>query len=188
MNVIEAIYGRRAVRAYAPRAVDDQTLRSLLLAAVHAPSAMNAQPWMFAVVQDRARLARYSDLAKRSLLDLRGIDPKIARYDAVLRDPKFNIFYDAGTLVAIGAEAGTYAEADCWLAAEALMLAAHATGLGTCPIGFAVAVLNRSEVKKELGFPDSAAIVAPLIVGYPSTPPADVARNDPLIVSWIRSS
>ncbi len=188
MNVIEAIYGRRAVRSYAPRSVDDQTIRALLLAAVHAPSAMNAQPWLFAIVQDRKTLQRWSDMAKRSLLDLRGVDPKIARYDSILRDPTYNIFYDAGTLIAVGAKPGTYAEADCWLAAEVLMLAAHATGLGTCPIGFAVGVLNRPDVKSELGFPDSAAVIAPLIVGYPTSPPLDVPRSDPKIVSWVRAS
>ncbi len=184
MTVIEAIYGRRSIRAYSPRVVEEETVRKLLQAAVHAPSAMNAQPWLFAIVQDRAQLARYSDRAKEMLLELRGSEPKLARYDAQLRDPSFNIFYDAGTLVAIGATPGPYADADCWLAAEALMLVAYAAGLGTCPIGLAISVLNRHDVKKELGFPDSAVVIAPIIVGYPSARVAEVPRKEPRVVSW----
>ena len=185
MNVIDAIYGRRAVRTYAPRPVDEGTIRRLLRAATHAPSAMNAQPWLFAVVQNRAQLARYSDLAKLLMLELASADLKARRYDALLRETSFNVFYDAGTLVAIGvAEPGPYADADCWLAAEALMLAAHDAGLGTCPIGFAVPLLNDADVKKELGFPESALIVSPIIVGYPSTTVSEVPRREPRIVSW----
>lgn len=87
--------------------------------------------------------------------------------------------------MAIGAaEPGTYTEADCWLAAEVLMLAAYDAGLGTCPIGFAVPVLNAPDVKRELGFPDAGVVVAPIIVGYPSAPAPDVPRNDPRVVSW----
>ena len=52
-------------------------------------------------------------------------------------------------------------EADCWLAAENLMLAATAKGLGTCCIGFAVGILNTEEVKRELGIPEDGAAVAP---------------------------
>lgn len=53
-------------------------------------------------------------------------------------DPKFKIFYDAGTLILICvARSNDFVAADCWLAAEHLMLAAGAEGLGPCCIGFA---------------------------------------------------
>jgi len=183
MNVLEAIQGRRAVRAYEPRRVEKEVVERLLRAAVHAPSAMNAQPWLFAVIQDKARLARLSDRAKAMLLE--SADPKTRHYGPMLREPSFNVFYDAGTLVAIGAAArGTYTDADCWLAAEALMLAAYDAGLGTCPIGFAVPVLNAPDVKRELGFPDTGVVVAPIIVGYPAATPAEVPRGEPRVVSW----
>ncbi|MFX8160667.1 nitroreductase family protein, partial [Acinetobacter baumannii] len=55
----------------------------------------------------------------------------------------FNVFYNAGTLIVIyGKPMGPFVVADCWLAAENLMLAACAMGLGTCVIGLAVAALN----------------------------------------------
>ena len=64
MNVKEAISARRAVRTYTGEKVDEATVRSLLRAAVQAPSAMNRQPWLFSIIQDASQLARYSERAK----------------------------------------------------------------------------------------------------------------------------
>jgi nitroreductase len=186
MNLIEAIHARRAVRAYSPRKVSDESIHSLLAAAVQAPSAMNAQSWGFAIVQDVARLRRYSDLAKRLLLE-GATDQKTRRYEQLLRDESFNVFYDASTLVVICTTAvGPYTDADCWLAAENLMLAACDQGLGTCCIGFAVPLLNTADVKAELQIPAGGAAIAPVIVGYPSASVAPVARAAPKILSWSR--
>jgi nitroreductase len=187
MNFNEIIQARRAVRAFQPRQVEERVVRDLLRAAVLAPSAMNTQAWLFAVVQNAAQLKRYSDRGKELLLQRASRDPKTGHYAARLEDPKFNVFYDATTLIAIAeAERGTYTEANCWLAAENLMLAACDAGLGSCPIGFSVPVLNTAEVKAELNLPASAVVVAPIIVGYPSAVAPFVPRNDPRIVSWSR--
>jgi nitroreductase len=80
---------------------------------------------------------------------------------------------------------GTFVTADCWLAAENLMLAACAMGLGTCCIGFAVPVLNAPDVKRELGIPADVTAVAPIIVGVPrdATPP--VPRKGPDVLRWV---
>jgi nitroreductase len=187
MNVIEAIGARRAIRAYLPRVVDEATVRSLLSAAVHAPNAMNEQLWRFAVVQDKKQLASWSDRAKRMLLDQASSDPKTRHYNPRLADPRFNIFYDASTLVVIGSrERGTYTDADCWLAAENLMLAACEAGLGSCPIGLAVPLLNTPEAKEELRFPSTAVVVAPILLGYPSAAAPAPPRAEPQILSWTR--
>jgi nitroreductase len=83
-------------------------------------------------------------------------------------------------------ERGTYTDADCWLAAENLMLAACEAGLGSCPIGFAVSLLNTREAKEELRFPSAAVVVAPILLGYPrGTVPAP-PRTEPQILSWTR--
>jgi nitroreductase len=189
MNLTEAIYARRATRAFTPGMVEEPLLRSLLAAAVQAPSAMNTQSWKFAVVQNAAQLRRYSDLAKQLMLDrLKAqADAKASHYREMLGDAGFNIFYDATTLVAIGVDAPTdYSGADCWLAAENLMLAATEAGLGTCCIGFAVPMLNTGDVKRELGFAPGATVFAPIIVGYPSLKPDPVPRKAPQIASWAR--
>jgi nitroreductase len=122
MFLTQAIFARRAVRSYTSQEVDEPTLTTLLRAAVQAPSAMNRQPWLSAVVQDEAQLKRYSDRAKMMLLAQADGDPKSAHYASMLTDPSFNIFYNATTLVVIGvAERGRYSDADGWLAAQNLM-------------------------------------------------------------------
>lgn len=193
-DVIQAIYERRAVRTYTAQAPSDDTLRELLDAAVHAPTAMHVEPWAFLIVQDRALLARLSERAKRMLLDELDAGSDLAhdaatknRLRAMLGEASFNIFYDAGTLVVICRKPdGRYAEADCWLAAENLMLAACAKGLGTCCIGFAVPVLNAPEVKAELGVPAEYAAVVPIIVGYSRGAVHPVPRKPPQILRWVR--
>lgn len=194
LTALDVIFTRRSVRAYAPQTVDAPTVRSLLDAAVQAPTAMHAEPWAFAVVQDRALLKRISDRAKGSWAaevahyrDLHpGGDPAAATaFAARFASPDFSVFYDAGTLIAICSKTrGPFAAADCWLAAENLMIGACALGLGTCCIGSAVPVLNSAETKRELGIPADVEVIVPIIVGVAREPAADVPRKAPDIVSW----
>jgi len=190
-DVLRAIYHRRAVRAYRPEQPPEAQIRELLEAAVQAPTAMHLEPWGFAVVQDRALLKRLSDRAKSLLLKsdfaVGWGSAASHKHDhpRMLSDPAFNIFYDAGTLIVVCRRIeGAFADADCWLAAQNLMLAATAKGLGTCCIGFAIGVLNEPDVKRELGIPEEGAAVAPVIVGTPRIEPAPVARKAPVILGW----
>jgi nitroreductase len=189
LGVLEAIRQRRAVRNYIQENPGDDCIRGLLEAAVCAPTAMHLEPWAFVVVQDRALLKRYSDRAKAMVLDehRQGEDARISSHLGMLRDPGYNIFYDSGTLVVICRKANSpFADADCWLAAENLMLAAVAGGLGTCCIGFALPVLNAPDVKRELGIPEEGAAVAPILLGRVRGTVAAVPRRPPEILRWVR--
>jgi nitroreductase len=190
-RVMDVIHQRRSVRAYEERQPSASLVRELLEAAVHAPTAMHREPWGFAIVQDRGLLKRWSNRAKAMLRAapeavgwgssalLHGTHP------AMLDDPAFNVFYDAGTLIVVcRREDSPFADADCWLAAQNLMLAATARGLGSCCIGFAVRVLNTTEARRELGIPEQGAAVAPIIVGYARGSVAGVPRKAPDILSW----
>jgi len=68
MDVLEAIYQRRSVRAYTDQPVDRTTVEALIKAATHAPSSMNEQPWAFIVIQDSKRLASWSERIKAYVL------------------------------------------------------------------------------------------------------------------------
>jgi nitroreductase len=185
MDVMEAIYQRRAVRSYTSKPVARALIDKLLRAAVQAPSAMNQQPWAFVVIQDRALLRRYSDRAKAVFLVQAAVDPRHSHFRETLGSPDFNVFYDAGTLIVICAGPGALSTAeDCCLAGENLMLAACALGLGTCPIGLARPMLNLPEIKTELDIPPEFSPVLPIIVGFPkgTTPP--VARAEPRVFAW----
>jgi nitroreductase len=64
MNLIEAVYHRRAVRDYTDAPVDPELLRFVIAAAIQAPNAMNRQPWSFVIVTNRDVLDRCSQRAK----------------------------------------------------------------------------------------------------------------------------
>lgn len=185
MDVKQAIYARRAVRDYTIEPVDQDTLRMVIDAAVEAPSAVNQQPWMFSVVRDKSLLARISHEAKAFMLKKTAAALLSHHFQEVLGNPTFNIFYNAPALIVISALAESeWAVEDCTLAAENLMLAATAAGLGTCWIGFAQGWLATPEGKAALKLPENYKPVAPIIVGHPKFVPPPVARNEPRI-NWI---
>ncbi len=184
---LKVIYARHSVRAYAPAPLDSATVQTLLDAAVHAPTAMHEEPWAFVVVQDRMLLKRLSDLAKPLFVEevrhrnAHGVGHSFDHFTK----PEFNIFHGAPVLIIICAKPSSpFVAADCWLAAENLMLAASAIGLGTCVIGSAVAALNIHKTKTELGIPDEYSAIAPIVVGVPSGDTQVTSRKEPLILSW----
>jgi nitroreductase len=185
MDLIEAIISRRAVRDYTAQAVDERTIRRLIDAAVHAPSAVNQQPWTFTVVRDQSVLDRISRDAKSHMLATMPASRHSDRFRSLLDDPNFHIFYHAPVLILISAIAqGPWIVEDCALAAENMMLAAYAAGLGTCWIGFAQSFLNTSDGKNVLDLPAAWVPVAPIIVGHPKAAPPPVARNEP-VLRWV---
>jgi nitroreductase len=188
VSTLDAIYHRRAVRDYAPQAIEKAVILALLDAAVHAPTAMKAEPWSFVVIQDKNLLRRLSDSAKDKLRgDLQQSDSiRAKQLLELVNKPEFNVFYNAGTLIVIcGKSEGPYITADCWLAAENLMLAAYAKGFGTCVIGLAVSTLNTPEWGAELKIPAGTTVVAPIILGVPAGETPPVPRKPPEVVAWM---
>jgi len=188
MDLMDAIYSRRAVRDFTPEPVDEKTLRQLIDAAIQAPSAVNEQPWSFSVVLDRALLARISAESKAHMLKTSavGLLSHSPRFKQILNDPNFDIFYHAPALIVISAVAGgPWVLEDCALAAENLMLAARGLELGTCWIGFSQSWLGTADGKAALSLPPAYLPVAPIIVGHPKSAQPAVARKEPQI-NWIR--
>jgi nitroreductase len=173
------------VRHYAPTVVDEATVRSLLFAAVQAPSTLNQQPWAFGVCHGHERLRTYSELAKRHLVET--YHPQWEQYlrSELYENPNYDVFHGAGTLIVIYAVSGRmHPTEECCLAAQNLMLAAHGLGLGTCPIGFARPWLDLPETKRRFGVADHLQAVFPLVLGYPALAEPSPGRREPEIACW----
>ncbi len=184
MNLREAIYSRRAVRDFTTEAVDEATLKELIDAAIQAPSAVNQQPWRFTVVRDQKMLAEISRQSKAHMLRTSPAALASPHFNAILNNPEFDIFYHAPALIVISAANGPWIVEDCALAAQNLMLAACAAGLGTCWIGFAQGWLASREGKSILKLDESIVPVAPIIVGHPKDGTPAVPRKR-AVVDWL---
>ncbi|KTD40562.1 nitroreductase family protein [Legionella parisiensis] len=187
IDVIDAIYNRRAVRNYLPQKVDSEIIHQLLDAATHAPSALHEESRGFVVIQNKSLLDRISESAKLLTMDnkKKSLDLQEEHVLKVVQQKEFNVFYNARTLIVIYSTfKGKFVSADCWLAAENLMLAALTYGLSSCVVGFAVPALNLPEWKKELEIPTKMTAVAPIILGWPSGNTLPTSHKPPLILQW----
>ena len=190
-GTLRAIHERRAVRAYTDKPVTREHIDALLDAAVHAPSAVNAQPWAFVVIQKPELLHSYAERAKALLLGepaaaevvSSGL-PELDRLRQMVSEPGYRLFHGAATLITIYSTS-VGGVPDCYLAAENLMLAAWAIGLGTCPIGLATPLFNRTDMKAELGILPTWAAALPIVVGHPAGQAPPPARQPPRIEAWI---
>lgn len=194
LTALDVIYSRRSVRAYTPEQVAQSTVDGLIDAAVQAPAAIGSPALSFVVVQNPRRLQRLSELSKTILCQRAQTEPERfvrLKFDvgdelfARLSDPEFDILHGAGTLVVICARGTEWWEtASCWMAAENLMLAASALGLGTCCIGAAVDALNTAEMRLELAIPPNLTAVAPIVIGVPAQPAGPIERRPADVIAW----
>jgi nitroreductase len=178
MELMDVIKNRRAVREYKDAPVERSAIEHLIYAATLAPSAMNLQPWAFAVLIGSERIEQCGKRAKDWLLAnliLTSDQPSIRH---MIEDPEYALFHHAPALVLVLAKSSTaQAAEDCCLAAENLMLAARDKGLGTCWIGLARTCLDLPATKAEFNVPDQYHVVAPIVLGLPIVWPNSHGRN-----------
>lgn len=185
MNLKDAIYNRRSVRSFTLQPVEREKIETLLDFATQAPSAMNAQPWAFAIIQDRNLLRDYSTRVKEYILNNFDKYPFLEKYKAAFENPVYNIFYNANCLIIIYAKPEhLYAHEDCCLAAQNIMLTAPTLGLGSCSIGFARPFLDFPEFRKEFSIPEDYVAITPIAIGYPKREVPAPGRKEPDILFW----
>jgi nitroreductase len=155
MKVEEAIQKRQSVRKYIDKKVEPEKLQICLQSARLAPSACNAQPWTFVVVDD-ATLAKQVGEATVSLgMNKFGPDAPVFLV-IVLEKPNFTS--KVGTLI----KKIEYPLIDIGIAAENFCLQATELGLGTCMIGW----FDEKKIKSLLNIPKSKSIALVISLGY----------------------
>lgn len=202
-ELVNFVRSRRSVRAFRPNPVSDETLSDLVEFAVTAPSGSNCQSWQFLVINGRdrvwnlalqikkffVRLNRFAGNPLVRYLSLPFTGTALIRYhrehmesvEMALREAEAGrdlLFHSAPALILLhdGGEGSTPLE-DAQYASYNITLLAHAMGLGTCYIGYAVESINRASfIKEYLGIPRANVIRAVLAVGHP-----DVAFEKPAL-------
>ncbi len=174
MELFEAIKGRRSVYAFKPDPVSEDTLMQILDAGTWAPSHRNSQPWEFVLIGAEAR---------KQLLEIyRQVLEAGPLQSPVLPEARKQVFRQfsqdfggAPTLVAVlskppemDIDKAEYPIA-AGLAAQNIMLAAYALGIGTVWLS----VGRHPKAREILQVPEGAEAVAVLVMGYPEAfPPA----------------
>jgi len=149
--------GRRSIRRYLPTPVEPEKLRACLEAARIAPSAHNAQPWRFIVLDDPA----LKDLvAAHAFTSLYGTSRFAAKAPVLL------VFLARRTFVAhqLGGrfQRMHYYLVDVGIAGEHIVLQAEELGLATCWMGW----FSRGGVRRTLKIPRKFKVVALMPLGY----------------------
>ena len=171
MDTIETITRRRTTcRNFTAEMLSREKIIKLINNAVWVPSGSNNQPWRFVVITDMAKMKAYSDAAKKNWLENLANSPHMQQYENSIRNPEYNIFYNAPALVIVYGNSESYWHTyDCSMVAYNLHLLAEEEGLGCCWVGFAHNIFADPSVKKELGIPEEYQLVAPVILGHPAS-------------------
>lgn len=194
-QLVRLMRSRRSCRNYTDKPVEASVLEDLVRIGTSAPSGTNSQKWAFTILPTRhdvnalggrisqffRRLNKMSEkmylrlglkLIGRSELD----DYYQAYYESVreaLREweqsGRDQLFHGASALIIVGSAPGASCPAeDALLATQNILLAAHAMGLGTCLIGFAVEAMRKDPpVKQFANIPDDEDVHAVIAVGHP---------------------
>ncbi|MBE0536508.1 MAG: nitroreductase family protein [Phycisphaerae bacterium] len=157
MNFLELAGSRQSCRAYLDRAVERDKIEYCLEAARLAPSACNAQPWTFVVVDD-APLRR--TVAEKTFGPLRSLNQFVVQAPVlvVIVSERQNLQATIGSLV----KRKAFNQMDVAIAAEHFCLAATESGLGTCMIGW----FDEAAVKAALAIPSGKRVELILAAGY----------------------
>ena len=161
MDVFEAIKGRRSIRAFEPKPVDEKDLKKILEAGMFAPSAGNCQPWDFVVVKD--------EKVKEDLVDAAWGQSFIAEAPVVIVVCA-NIPRTARRYGKRGEE--LYSIQDTAAAAQNIHLTAHALGYGTCWVG----AFDEREAARAIKAPLGIRPLAIIPVGKPAEKPSPPPR------------
>jgi len=158
MQIITSIQKRYSVRKYSSQPVEQEKIERCLEAARLAPSACNAQPWTFIVVDEPQLRDAVAQTARAGTLGMNKFAAEAPVILAIVMEPA-NITSTLGSKI----KRKHYPLIDIGIAAEHFCLQAAAENLGTCMIGW----LNEKKAKKLLGVPASKRIPLLISLGYP---------------------
>jgi len=162
MDVLEAIKGRRSIRAFQSKEIPEEIVEKLIDMARRAPSAGNIQPWEFIIVRKPEIKRRLAEAA----LDQTFIEEAPIVIVVCANENRSSQGY--------GIRGKTlYCLQDTAAATQNILLAAYSFGLGTCWIG----AFREEEAREILEIPYGVRPIAIIPIGYPAEAPPPPSRR-----------
>lgn len=169
-DLLNLIQSRRSHRKYSNRAVEREKIERIIEAGRMAPSACNAQPWKFIVVDDPALLKELAEAAAAKLLGMNWFVDQVPVQIVVVREnPNFT------SKVGGQIKNKDYSLIDIGIACENICLQAEAEGLGSCMLGW----FDENRVKKILSIPKSKRVELIITIGYSLAEKREKRRKPP---------
>ncbi len=169
MDFLEFVSTRQSVRAFDPeRPVEKEKIERIIQAARLAPSACNAQPWHFIVIDEPELKNKVADATSARVLGMNHFT-KQAPVHILLVEEKVNLTSGIGGWV----KQKDYAQMDLGIAAAHITLAAHAEGLGSCILGW----FNEPKMRELLNIPNSKRVWLDIAIGYSVQPIREKKRK-----------
>ena len=193
MELIEGLRTRKSIRKFLDRRVEKNLIAEILSDAHWAPSASNQQPWQFWVVtgevltgltaaimnahqekkksydpsKNKTIPACYVERTKNLFRELRPFISRLGDENKGFIESGSYRFYDAPVVIFISMNRKMPGSRlmDIGMAAENLMLSAHARGLGTCAI--ALTLLYADVISSHLSIGDEDALFLSIALGFP---------------------
>jgi len=164
-ETLDVIANRYSCRAFSDKPVPGDVLDAILTAGLHAPSAVNAQPWRLIVVTDKALIDQI-DATGVALLETNDT----ASYDRTMGRGG-HMLYNTPVIVLIARPLAdnTYADLDCGIMASHLVLAAASLGVNSCIAGMPRVLFAGPQgeaLSKKLGIPDGYRFALSVMLGY----------------------
>jgi nitroreductase len=190
-EIIKNIFERRSIRKYKTEQITEAELESILQAGVYAPSAGSRQSAIIVVCQNaeiNTALGKINKVAFKGRMSTETAyiskeQPSIADNAAIQSG-----FYHAPTVLTLFAPKHfLYSVADCYVAAQNIMLAAHSLGVGSCMVARAEDTFGSElgqRLQKEWGVDETYEAKIHVTLGYPadSKPPVAKPRKDGRII------
>jgi nitroreductase/Pyruvate/2-oxoacid:ferredoxin oxidoreductase delta subunit len=195
-ELVRLMLSRRSCRNFKDGDIDKNILEDLIKIGTTAPSGSNCQDWTFTIVPTKKDVAglgkKIADFFKKlnkmseNTLLRKGMtlfgNKKLQFYwdnyyetvketiDLYENQDIDKLFHKATAVILVGGlKQSSCPSEDALLATQNILLGAHAMGLGTCLIGFAVnAIANDPKLRKSLGIHKGEAIYSVIALGYPN--------------------
>lgn len=168
-TIMKVIKERRSVRNFEDRPVPEDLLQTVLEAVKWTPSWANTQCWEIVVIKDPEVKARVQEAVPKSNPAFKSIvnAPVVLALCARLNDSGY--YKNAVTT-----KFGDWFMFDLGLAAQSIVLAAHAAGLGTVITG----LFEHDKAAAAVNMPSGHELVSLIPIGYPSKIPSAPKRKE----------